>query len=142
MEKKLSAAQYNMERNMFNITYKDWKTNKWVRDQTKVMDIMEIIKNRKWTWEGHVSRRTDNRWSAAVTVWTSMGGKRNWGRQRKKVERWTTTVLGHCELVHENKKPRTFGGNILKLSSCSGLIMAEYDDDDDFVLYYRDAKQD
>ena len=43
MENKLSAAQHNMERNMLNITYKDRKTNKSVRDQTKLMDIMEII---------------------------------------------------------------------------------------------------
>ena len=45
----MSATQHNMERKILNVTYKDWKTNKWVRDQTKVMDIMEIIKNRKWT---------------------------------------------------------------------------------------------
>ena len=45
IEQKQSAAQHNMERNILNITYKDRKTNKWVRDQTKVMDIMEIIKN-------------------------------------------------------------------------------------------------
>jgi len=79
MEKKLSAAQHNMELNMFNITYKDQKTNKWVRDQTKVMDIMEIIKNRKWT--GHMSHRMDNRWRAALIVWTPTGGKINRGRQ-------------------------------------------------------------
>jgi len=82
------------------------KTNKWVRGQTKVMEIMEIIKNRKWTWAGHIGRRTDNRWSAALTVWTPMGGEINRGRQRKKVDIWTTTVLGQCELVHEGKKPR------------------------------------
>ena len=66
------------------VTYND---RNWVRDQTKVKDIMVIIKNRKSTLGGHVSRRTDNRRSAALTVWTSMGGKRNRGRQRKKVER-------------------------------------------------------
>ena len=77
MENKLSATQHNMRRNVLNITYKDWKTNKWVRDQTKLMDIMEIIKNGKWTWAGHISRRTDTRWSAALTVWTPIGGKRN-----------------------------------------------------------------
>ena len=47
----------------------------------KVMDIMEIIKNRKWTWAGHISRRTDNRWSAAMTAWTPMSSKINRGRQ-------------------------------------------------------------
>jgi len=83
MEKKLSAAQHNMELNLLNITYKDRRTNNWVTEQTKVMDIMEIIINRKWTWAGHISRRTDNRYSAALTVWTPMGGKRNRGRQRK-----------------------------------------------------------
>jgi len=67
-----------MEQNMLNITYKDRKTNNWVRDQTKVMDIMEILKNRKSTWTGHISRRTDNRWSVALTVRTPIG------RQQKK----------------------------------------------------------
>ena len=51
-------------------TYKDRKTCKWTRDQTNVIDIMEIIKNRKCTWAGHISRGTGNRWSVAFTVWT------------------------------------------------------------------------
>jgi len=63
---------------------KTGKLNKWVRDQTNAMDIMEIIKNRKWILTGHISHRTYNRWSAALTVWTPMGGKRNRGRQRKR----------------------------------------------------------
>ena len=50
---------------MLNISYKDR-----MRDQTKVMDIIEIIKNRNWTWTGHISRRTGNRWSVALTVLT------------------------------------------------------------------------
>ena len=40
------------------------------------MNIMSIIKNRKWTWAGHISRRMDNRRSAALTVWTRIGDKR------------------------------------------------------------------
>ena len=44
---------------------------------------MEIIKNRKWTQAGHISRRKDNRLGAALTVWTPMGGNRNRGRERK-----------------------------------------------------------
>jgi len=66
MENKLSAAQHSMERSMINTTYKYRKTNKWLSDQTKVVDSMKIIKYRKWTWPGgHISRRTDNRLSAA-----------------------------------------------------------------------------
>ena len=59
---------------MLNISYKDWKTTK------QAMDIMEIMKNRKWTWAGYISRRTDKRWRAALTVWIPMSGKRNRGR--------------------------------------------------------------
>jgi len=55
-----SAVQHNMERNVLNITYTDRDTNMWMREQTKVMGIMEIIKNRKWTWTSHISRRMDN----------------------------------------------------------------------------------
>jgi len=74
MERKLSAAQHTMERNMLSITYKYRKTNKKVMDQTKVIDIMKIFIF-KWTWVGHISRRTDNRWSAALTVGDPWVGK-------------------------------------------------------------------
>ena len=37
---KLAAAQTKMERSMLNITYKDRKTNIWVRERTKVIDII------------------------------------------------------------------------------------------------------
>jgi hypothetical protein len=84
MERKLAAAQHNMERSILNITYKDRKTNKWIREQTQVQDILETIKRRKWIWAGHISRRSDNRWSAALTHWTPYEGKRNRGRQRKR----------------------------------------------------------
>ena len=46
MEKTLSEEPHNMEQDILNNTYKDRKTNKRVMDQTKVIDIMEIIKNR------------------------------------------------------------------------------------------------
>ena len=34
IEKKLSGAQHNTERNMLNINYKDRETYNWTRDQT------------------------------------------------------------------------------------------------------------
>ena len=43
------------------------------------MDIMIIIKNRKWTCAGHISRRINNIWSAALTVWTPVGGNEKGG---------------------------------------------------------------
>jgi len=43
--RKVYAAQSNIEQTMFNITNKDWKTNKWVSDQTK--DIGHYGNNNK-----------------------------------------------------------------------------------------------
>ena len=42
-QNKLAAAQTKMERSMLNITYKDRKTNIWVRKQTKVIDIISNV---------------------------------------------------------------------------------------------------
>ena len=38
---------------MLNITYRDRKTNVWVREKTKVIDLIEQVRRRKWTWAGH-----------------------------------------------------------------------------------------
>ena len=87
----------------------------------------EIIKNRNWTWAGHITRRTDNSWSAALTVWTPMGGKRNREMNYNSTgTMWTGTLEQETE---------TFGSNMLRLSSCSGLIMAE----DDVLLMYKNV---
>ena len=44
---------------MLNITYKDRRTNIWVRDRTKVIDIMYTVRKMKWYWAGHISRLKD-----------------------------------------------------------------------------------
>ena len=43
-QNKLAAAQTKMERSMLNITYKDRKTNIWVREKTKVIDIISNVR--------------------------------------------------------------------------------------------------
>jgi hypothetical protein len=53
---KLAAAQTKMERRMLNITYRERKTNIWIREKTKVTDSTEQVGRRKWAWAGHVSR--------------------------------------------------------------------------------------
>ena len=39
-QNKLAAAQTKMERSMLNITYKDRRTNIWVRERKKLIDII------------------------------------------------------------------------------------------------------
>ena len=80
MENKLAAAQINMERRMLGITMRDRKTNEWIREKTKVQDILKRIMLGKWTWAGHVARRTNGIWTTSVTEWTPRTGKRSQGR--------------------------------------------------------------
>ena len=58
-----------MERSMLNITYKDRRTNIWVRERRKVIDIINIVGKIKWSWAGHINRLKDDRWTSHVTTW-------------------------------------------------------------------------
>ena len=73
---KLAAAQTKMERSMLNITYRERNTNTWVREKTKVTDVIEQVRRRKWTWVGYVSRIRDNRWTLSITTWKAYERKR------------------------------------------------------------------
>ena len=69
-----------MERCMLGISLKDRKRASWIREQTKVDDILLKIKRKQWQWAGHVARRRDNRWTKTVTDWEITGVKRPRGR--------------------------------------------------------------
>ena len=67
-----SAAHTKMERSRptFNIiTYTDRKTNIWVRERIKVIDIISNVRQMKWSWLRHINRLTDDRWTSRVTTW-------------------------------------------------------------------------
>ena len=59
-QKKLAAAQTKMERSMLHITYKDRRTNIWVRERTKVIDIINTVRKMKWSWAGHTLKVEKN----------------------------------------------------------------------------------
>ena len=65
-QNKLAAAQTKMERSMLNITYKDRRTNIWVRERTKLIDIIYTVRKMKWSWAGHINRLKDDRWTSRV----------------------------------------------------------------------------
>ncbi len=60
---------------MLGITWRDRKRASWIREQMKVEDILMTIKNKKWTWAGHITRRRDNRWTMRVTEWQPRNGR-------------------------------------------------------------------
>ena len=82
-ENKLAAAQTKMERRMLNITYKDRRTNIWVRERTKLIDIIYTVRKMKWSWAWHINRLKDDRWTSRVTTWRPYDKKIRQGRPAK-----------------------------------------------------------
>ena len=107
-QNKLAAAQTKMERSMLNITYKDRKTNIWVRERTKVIDIINTVRKMKWSWAGHSNRHKDNRWTSRVTTWRPYDKKRRQGRPAK---RWRDDLDKYPER-HDMADDSTRQGNL------------------------------
>ena len=87
-ENKLRVTQRAMERSMLGITLRDKMTNQWIRQQTKVVDVMEEIASLKWNWAGHIARMVDERWTKTIMNWRPPK-KRPMGRPP---ERWANTI--------------------------------------------------
>ena len=91
-ENKLIRAQRAMERSMMKLTLRNKKRASWIRQNTKVDDIIESIKIQKWRWAGHVARLQDNRWTKRLTEWMPRGKrlrKRPNARWRDEIVRFT-----------------------------------------------------
>ena len=87
-----SVAQRKMERIMFGITLRDHKRNTWIRHQTGVNDIIDVIKKGIRGWAGHIARFKDNRWTKRVTEWTPREWTRRQGRPKT---RWRDNLIRH-----------------------------------------------
>ena len=51
-ENKLAAVQTKMERSILNFTYRDRKTNIWIREKIKVKDVMNMLEDRSGPGQG------------------------------------------------------------------------------------------
>ena len=51
---------------MIGVTRKDRVSNQ-LRKKTEVLDIIQEIKSKKWTWAGHLAGRQDDRWTHKLT---------------------------------------------------------------------------
>ena len=54
-----------------------------------VPDWVEEQHRRKWRWAGHICRRTDERWTQQVLLWTPTGGQRCHGHP---CSRWADDI--------------------------------------------------
>ena len=66
-ERKLRTAERKIERIMLGITLRERKRATWIRERTRIEDILVTIKKKKWAWAGHVMRRTDDGWTLRLT---------------------------------------------------------------------------
>ena len=89
---KFRTAQRAHERILLGITWRDKKTATWIRKQTGLKDIQEVIKTKKWNWAGHLQRITDDRWTKLITEWVPLERRRSRGRQRV---RWRDELDQH-----------------------------------------------
>jgi len=62
---------------MLGITLRDRKRSTWIREKTKVKDIIQVVKQQKLRWTGHVARMNDNRWTKRLTDWHPYNEKRS-----------------------------------------------------------------
>ena len=88
-ENLLRVAQRAMERAMLGITLRDRKRSTWIREKTKVKDIVQVVKQQKWRWAGHVARMNDNRWTKRITDWHPYNEKRS---RKRPDTRWKDEI--------------------------------------------------
>ena len=62
---------------MLNITYKNRRTNIWVKERTKLMNIISNVRKMKWSCAGHINRLKDDRWTLLLTCLETMTRKDN-----------------------------------------------------------------
>ena len=112
---------------MLNITYKDRRTNIWVRERTKLIDIIYTVRKMKLSWAGHINRLKDDRWTSRVTTWRPYDKKRRQGRPAKRWrddldKYWSDTI---CRGQH---KTGSFGDDMLRASPNHGTQRLPNDD--------------
>ena len=118
---KIRTMQRTHERIMLGLTWRDHKTAKWIREKTKVRDVLETVSYLKWKWAGHVCRMTDNRWTVRATNWTPRGTTRKQGHQKtrwrddldKFQKSWQRSTTDRKKWKHMGKayvQQRTFTG--------------------------------
>ncbi|RVE41080.1 hypothetical protein evm_014267 [Chilo suppressalis] len=122
---QFKVAQRAMERAMLGVSLKDRIRNDVIRQRTRVTDIAHRISKLKWQWAGHISRRTDGRWSRKVLEWRPRLGKRSVGRPET---RWDDDIRRLAGVgwmrVAENREQWRALGETYALHKESGQVLA------------------
>ena len=96
---------------MLGISLRDRKTNIWIREKTKVCDVVEKASTLKWRWAGHVARCSDGRWTRKVLEWRPRDSRRSVGRPQA---RWSDDIrkiagTGWMQQAQDRERWQTMG---------------------------------
>ncbi|GFN97007.1 endonuclease-reverse transcriptase [Plakobranchus ocellatus] len=109
LQRRVQALELRCYRKMLNISFKDHVTNNEVKTRVRraigpVEDLLSIVKRRKMTWYGHVTR--SSRLAKTILQSTVPGGRRR-GRQKKRwednINEWTGLSFANSQRASEGR---------------------------------------
>ena len=84
-KQRLRVSHLAMLRRILRESRRDHIPNVEIFKKCDATPLSSVVKSRKWSWAGHLARRSDGRWSEAVTCWWPRGtGARRRGGQKKR----------------------------------------------------------
>ena len=108
-QKRIEAHELRCYRKILNISYKDHVTNEEVRRRIHTAigthdSLLSIVKKRKMTWYGHVTRSTG---LAKTILQGTVPGSRKRGRQKKRwednIKEWTGLSFADSQKEAHNR---------------------------------------
>lgn len=93
-----------MKSYILEISRKDRKRNVWFQNETGFyIDIILWETKRKWNWAGDLMRN-EERWAKRIIEWTPRDWKRNRGRPRFGIKKWSNFVHGPVYIVRQTEQ--------------------------------------
>ena len=125
---KRQAAQTQMERSMLNITYKDRRTNIWVRERTKLINIIYTVRKMNWPGQGILTASKTTDGPRASPLGDHITRKYDKGDQPSGGET-TLANTGATRYGRGQHKTRSFGDDMLRPSPNHGTQRLPNDDE-------------
>ncbi|BFY97740.1 hypothetical protein BsWGS_00780 [Bradybaena similaris] len=89
LENKLNAFENKCLRRITNTSWRDFKTNKTLREETKQELVSTFIRRRRWKYIGHILRMDNRRLPRQAFTWSPEGTRKR-GRPRETLRRTIT----------------------------------------------------
>ena len=109
LETRIITFETKNFRKLLGVTYKDRITNDEIRARIsqagRYTDLLTIVKQRKLTWYGHVTRSEG---FAKLILQVNVEGRRRCGRPKNmwidNIKEWTEKSLGETQRMAHNRK--------------------------------------